>query len=221
MVNIIWHKVTSPPHTDVFARWRQCASHLVHPIGIHTVLVLPPADSLWVYWLLDIRACPGLATFPVKIASVWIWAPSNTWPTQIRIPNVNLIVSAVFAQLMAESPILILYNELPISPQIAPLHGWSGPSCNTWFLWSTQVHIQNGTLVGSSFFAGFAIVTDWQTKQLTGHATPSVTVGRIYVVLRCSLMKNNIPVNCQACYGDGAGNTVEENSSVFSLILMR
>jgi len=72
--------------------------------------------------------------------------------------------------------------------------------------------------ISSVVFAGFTIVTDSQTKQLTDHTTP---IGSIYVVLHCSLMKNNIPVNCQACYGDGAGNTVEENSSVFSIILMR
>ena len=32
-VKVIWHKAASPPHTDhsiVFARWRQCASHLIH-----------------------------------------------------------------------------------------------------------------------------------------------------------------------------------------------
>ena len=59
VVTVIWHKASSPPHTDnsvVFARRRQCAPHLVHPIGNRTVPVLPPAESLWVYWPLDVRA---------------------------------------------------------------------------------------------------------------------------------------------------------------------
>jgi len=33
VVKLIWHKATSPPHTDgsvVFANWRQCAPHLIH-----------------------------------------------------------------------------------------------------------------------------------------------------------------------------------------------
>ena len=43
MVNVIWHKAASPPHTDgsvVFVRLRQCAPHLVAyiPFGIRTAL---------------------------------------------------------------------------------------------------------------------------------------------------------------------------------------
>ena len=34
VVKVIWQRAASPPHKNgsmVFARWRQCASHLIHP----------------------------------------------------------------------------------------------------------------------------------------------------------------------------------------------
>jgi len=59
------------------------------------------------------------------------------------------------------------------------------PPSNTWFLGPTQVRNPNGILIGSVAFAGLTIVTDRRTD----HATPFVTIGRIYVrtVPRCGL----------------------------------
>jgi len=51
----------------------------------------------------------------------------------------------------------------------------------TWFLGLTRVHNPNNVLIGSVVFEGLTIVTDRQTDI----ATPSVTIGRIYLVLRC------------------------------------
>ena len=53
----------------------------------------------------------------------------------------------------------------------------------------TRVHNPNGISIGSAVFAGFTIVADRPTDRQTGHATPSVTVGRIYVRIRCGLKK--------------------------------
>ena len=39
----------------------------------------------------------------------------------------------------------------------------------------------NGISIGSAVFAGLTIVSDRQTDRPTDHATPSVTIGRIYV----------------------------------------
>jgi len=50
----------------------------------------------------------------------------------------------------------------------------------TWFLGSTRVHNPNGISIGSAVFAGLMIVTDRQTTL----STLSVTIGRIYTVLR-------------------------------------
>ena len=48
--------------------------------------------------------------------------------------------------------------------------------------------IPNGISIASAVFAGFTIVTDQQTDyRQTDHVTPSVTIGRICVVLRCGL----------------------------------
>jgi len=44
-IKVVWHKAASLPHTDgsiVFARWRQCATHLLHPNRYpHRTNVLP------------------------------------------------------------------------------------------------------------------------------------------------------------------------------------
>jgi len=64
----------------VFARWRQCVPHLVHPISICTVPVLLPAESLSVYRPPDMsRHVLGRPLFALKIAParVGIWTPSN------------------------------------------------------------------------------------------------------------------------------------------------
>jgi len=76
--------------------------------------------------------------------------------------------------------------------KIAPSHVVS-PS-NTWFLGSTRVHIPNGISIGPAVFAGLTIVTGRQAD----YATPSVTIGRIYVVLRCGL---TILWDVQSCTG--------------------
>ena len=65
--------------------------------------------------------------------------------------------------------------------KIAPSHVGTRPSSNAWFLGHTRVHNRKGILIGSAFFAGLTIVTDRQTDRPTDHASPTVTVGRIYV----------------------------------------
>ena len=78
----------------------------------------------------------------------------------------------------------ILYNVPSICLlKISPLHGRSGPPHQIqWF------HNPNSMSIGSAVFAGFTTVTDRPTDRPTNHATPSVTLGCIYVVLRCGLM---------------------------------
>ena len=52
----------------------------------------------------------------------------------------------------------------------------------------TRVQNLNGIQIDSAVFAGLTTVTDRLADRPTDHATPSVTIGRIYVVLRCSLI---------------------------------
>jgi len=104
VVGVIWHKAASPPHTDgsiLFARWHQCAKHLVHPIGICTILVLPTAELIWVYRLLDRLS---MSFLPLKLPlREWRSGPlSNTCflgPTQVHISNGISIGLATFAGL--------------------------------------------------------------------------------------------------------------------------
>jgi len=83
----------------------------------------------------------------------------------------------------------------PFSPQNYPICMGDldphGPSTHG-FLGSPDVHTSNGILIGTAISAGLRIMTDRLTDQLThrqtDHATPSITAGHIYAVLRCSLM---------------------------------
>jgi len=81
----------------------------------------------------------------------------------------------------------ILYNG-HFLPQNCLFTWGSGPNLmHSSFGPPEPVHIPNGISISSAIFAGLTIVTDRQTDRQTDHATPSVTIGRIYVVLRCSL----------------------------------
>jgi len=68
----------------------------------------------------------------------------------------------------------LLYNWLPISPQKLSVSMGSGPPSSTWFLGPTQVYSP------TSISSGSAVLQCSQSQQ-TDHATPSVTVGCIYV----------------------------------------
>jgi len=46
-----------------------------------------------------------------------------------------------------------LYNGAPLSPKIAPSHGGSGPSANTWFLGPIRAHKPNVISICSAVFA--------------------------------------------------------------------
>jgi len=52
---------------------------------------------------------------------------------------------------------------------------------NTRFFRPIRIHIPNGILSSSAVSVGLTIVTAIQTDRPTDHATPSVTIGRIYV----------------------------------------
>jgi len=67
-----------------------------------------------------------------------------------------------------------------ISPSKLPSHGGFGPPSNTWFHGPAPVHTPNGISINSAIFAGLKIVTDSPTYRQTDHATPSVTISRIY-----------------------------------------
>ena len=51
--------------------------------------------------------------------------------------------------------------------KIAPSHGGSGPSCNTWFPGSIRVFNPNGSSIGAAVFAGLTSVADRQTDRQT------------------------------------------------------
>jgi len=55
---------------------------------------------------------------------------------------------------------------------------------------ATRVHNPNGIWIGSAVFAWLTTVRDnTPTDKLTDHATPSVTIGRIYVRNRPTAMR--------------------------------
>ena len=113
VVKLIWHKATSPPHTDgsvVFATLRQCAPHLLHPNRHpHRTGSAPCWVALSISNAGHVRGCPEPAHFrpqnyPFTCGD--LDSHSNTrflgpfWPTQVHIANGISIGSAVFAGLM-------------------------------------------------------------------------------------------------------------------------
>jgi len=103
------------------------------------------------------------------------------WTTSVHIQNGILIGSAISAQLTAES----LYFTMG-RPKLPPFMGICTPS-NTQFIGFTRVHNPNNNLIGSAVFAGLTIITDRQTD----HATPSVTIGHIYIRSTVMQLKNS------------------------------
>jgi len=81
---------------------------------------------------------------------------------------------------------------------------WSGPSSNTWFLWSTRVHIPNGFLICSAVFAGFTVATDQPTDRQT--ETPWYSVCNNRPRLHCSEMQPNNKL-CNIVVKDGTNQS--------------
>jgi len=74
--------------------------------------------------------------------------------------------------------------------KVAPIWSPSNACC----LGSTRVQVKTASRLEHPFWQGLrSCQTDRQTDRRTYHATPSVTIGRIYtyVVLRCGLIIMN------------------------------
>jgi len=72
------------------------------PTGIHTKLVLPPAESLCVYLPPDMSSARPFLSLKLLLHPLRSGPPSNTWflgPMRVHIQNSISIASAIFAQL--------------------------------------------------------------------------------------------------------------------------
>ena len=83
----------------------------------------------------------------------------------------------------ADSPYALQWDG-PRPLKIAPFHGGSEPSSNTWFPAAPSAHPSPQAkwhLIGSAVFAGLTNVTDWPTDRdrQTTLIERSVTIGRI------------------------------------------
>jgi len=122
--------------------------------------------------------------FPLKItlAHGGYAPPSNTCflrPTPLRIPNGISIGSAVFAQLTAASPYTLPWAA-PFPLKIAHADGGRRPGLIHGCLGPPESTSSTTRRAVPLFFARLTIVTDRQTD----HATPSVTISRIDVILQ-------------------------------------
>ena len=80
----------------------------------------------------------------------------------------------------------ILYNGPPLPIQNCPFAREIWTPSNTWFIELTRVHKPNGISIGSAVFCG-TDDRDRHAARRTDHATRSVAIGRLYVVLQCGL----------------------------------
>ena len=69
-----------------------------------------------------------------------------------------------------------------------PLRFW--PPSKTWILGLTLVTHPNGISIGSSRSVGLTNVANRETDTQTDHATPSIAIGRIWLLLRCGLIQS-------------------------------
>ena len=76
---------------------------------------------------------------------------------------------------------------------------------HTWLHGPTLVHTPNGISIGSAVFAGHMIVTDQQTDWQTDHATPSVTIGHIFVVRFVGWLEFNVPFSTNTAISELKG----------------
>jgi len=74
------------------------------------------------------------------------------------------------------------------SPQNCPFPWGIWTASNIWFLGPIRALNPNGISIGLAVFAGLTSVTDRQTDRRKDHATRSVTIGLIYVVVRYGLI---------------------------------
>ena len=102
-----------------------------------------------------------------------------SWTTRVYISNDISISSAVFAQLMAESPYTLQWAA-PF-PRRPLCMGVPRTPSNACFLGPTRVHNPNGISISSVVFAGFLIVRDRQTDQQTDDTPQLVTTGCSFV----------------------------------------
>ena len=141
----------------VFARWRQCAPHVMLP-RVHP----SPQPKLHLdrssHFSRQCHRTGSGMPFPLKIAPCHgtIWTPSSTWfllTTRVHTSNDISIGAAVFAR----------PPNMDGSTVFARLCQCA-PSCNTCFSGHTRVHNLNGISTGSAIFAQL-------TQSVVGHAS--------------------------------------------------
>jgi len=84
---------------------------------------------------------------------------------------------------------ILAIQEPPLSPKIARFHGGIWTPSNTWFLGLIRVLNPNGIWIGSIILQGSPAHSTMAGRP-TGHATRSVTIGRIYVRNTASSQSN-------------------------------
>jgi len=137
---------------SVFARWRQCAVAAFGPLECTSHN--PNGKSIGSAILAQITAKCRPAHWRHLANTTELVLPSaHLNPQPKRQIDQNL---AVFAQLMAEVP--ILYNGRPFRPNCPFYGGDLDPPSNTWFL--PPVLNPNGISIGLAIFAGLTSVTD-------------------------------------------------------------
>jgi len=213
MVIVIWHKAAWPLHTDgsiVFARWRQCAPpwptwfSVPNCISIGTAVFCTAHSRISLYF--TTAAIFSLTVAPLRGATVRD-RPSKTRflvPTRVHIPNGISIGSAVFAGLTVVtdsiyvvlrcSLIIITSGQSNFDKATSPPQ-WDGSvvfarcsQCQHMLPWA---HLSPYPKWHLDRFSSFCRDhdRDRETGGQTDHATPSVTVGLIYV--RSTAMRYN------------------------------
>ena len=139
------------------------------PIGIRTIPVLPPAESLWVYrppvMSGSVQSWAGHFSPSKLLIHAWGSRPNLTHasfsPPEFTSETASRSLQPFFAQPTTESSYTLQWAAPFPSKLPSPWTIWT-PS-KIWFIEPTRVHSPNGVLIGSAVFGRLTIVTDRQT----------------------------------------------------------
>ena len=112
-------------------------------------------------------ACPGMS-FPQKTAP----SPAELDSHLIHASALAHLSSSPKQHLDWFSCFCTAHISTSLSLKIAPFHGGSGPTSNTWFLGPTRVLNPNRISIGSAVCAGLNTVTDIHTDKPVGFYGP-------------------------------------------------
>ena len=212
------HKAASPSHTDgsiLFARLRQCATHVTHTTFGQTESTIQTASrSVQPFCTAHGRVSPSCGA---------CHSPSKLLLSMIRgsLGPPDSASNRLLDRFSCSHNGMSLHVTMPPFPSKLSLPMKDVTPSNTWFLGPTQAQKETACPSVHPFLHGLRLS---QTDRPTDHATRSVVIDRNHVRESCSLSVNNFQ-NCSRSRVQEdklcTCNTVENLLPTYTLLFFR